>query len=71
MRALGAIGLIVGVSWLDRKALVEGIVRILNRKREPLSDKAAHGSRLLKRLASLPAWPGAAMIIIGGIIIWM
>lgn len=71
MRTLGAIALIAGVCWLDRRTLTDGLIGVIDRKRSLPAEQVAARGRLLKWLASLPAWPGAVLITIGGIAIWV
>lgn len=72
MPTWGAIALIAGVLWLDRRALAEWLIRILKPKRGGhLRDQIAARGQLLDWITALPPWPGAAMIVISGIVILM
>lgn len=68
MPTWGAITLIAGVLWLDRRALAEWLIRILKSKR---TDQIAARGQWLDWITALPAWPGAAMIVVSGIVILM
>ncbi len=68
---MGAIALIACVLWLDRRALAEWLIGILNPKRGLPADKIAARGQLLDQIAALPGWPGAAMIVVSGIVILM
>ncbi|WP_156432977.1 hypothetical protein [Sinorhizobium sp. GL28] len=71
MDALGAIVLIAGLFWLTRKPLAESILRDIDNKRNLPAEQIAARGRFLDWLAALPAWPGAALMVIGGSLIWL
>ncbi|UTV37653.1 hypothetical protein MYG64_04875 [Ensifer adhaerens] len=71
MPTWGAITLIAGVLWLDRRALAEWLIRILKPKRGLPADQIAAQGQFLDWIAALPAWPGAAMIVVSGIVMFL
>ncbi|HEV7305245.1 hypothetical protein [Ensifer sp.] len=71
MGAFGALVSIAGLFWLTRVSLAEMMLRNLDRNRDLPADQVAARGRLLEWLAALPTWPGAALIVIGGAIIWL
>lgn len=71
MDALGAVVLVAGLFWLTRRTLAEGLVRSLNQGRNLPAEQIAAWDRLIDWLGALPAWPGGALIVVGGLMIWM
>lgn len=67
MDALGGAVLLAGLFWLTRRTLAEGLIR----ERGLSTEQIAARGRFFEWLAALPAWPGGALILIGGFVIWM
>lgn len=71
MDAVGAVVLIAGLSWLARVPLAESALRNADQSRHLPAEQREARSQFLEWLATLPGWPGGALLSIGGFMIWL
>lgn len=71
MDTFGAVVLIAGLFWLTRIPFAEIALRNLDQKRELPAEQIAARGRFFDWLAGLPSWPGCALLLLGGCVIWL